>query len=125
MFPVLVSISNEDGVLLPGMNGEVTVVADQRNGLPRLVVVYGDSNKLRARVRELRDLQGRGVGIGGIRVRHRLDDDRVITPDRHVPDEPRGGATPRDGGHIHQMVSAIGCARHVHAVPRARWIPRP
>ncbi|TMQ62901.1 MAG: efflux RND transporter periplasmic adaptor subunit [Candidatus Eisenbacteria bacterium] len=30
MFPVLVSISNEDGVLLPGMNGEVTVVADQR-----------------------------------------------------------------------------------------------
>ncbi len=30
MFPVLVSISNDDGVLLPGMNGEVTVVADQR-----------------------------------------------------------------------------------------------
>jgi len=30
MFPVLVSISNEDGVLLPGMNGEVTVVADER-----------------------------------------------------------------------------------------------
>ena len=30
MFPVLVSISNEDGVLLPGMNGEVTVVVDRR-----------------------------------------------------------------------------------------------
>ena len=30
MFPVLVSISNDDGVLLPGMNGEVTVVAAER-----------------------------------------------------------------------------------------------
>ena len=34
MFPVLVSISNESGVLLPGMNGEVTVVVDQRTGVP-------------------------------------------------------------------------------------------
>jgi HlyD family secretion protein len=30
MFPVLVSISNEDGALLPGMNGDVTIVADER-----------------------------------------------------------------------------------------------
>jgi len=31
MFPVLVSLSNEEGLLLPGMNGEVTVLVDQRN----------------------------------------------------------------------------------------------
>jgi len=34
MFPVLVSISNEAGILLPGMNGEVTVVVDERTGVP-------------------------------------------------------------------------------------------
>lgn len=31
MFPVLVSISNEEGLLLPGMNGEVTVLVQQRD----------------------------------------------------------------------------------------------
>lgn len=30
MFPVLISISNENGLLLPGMNGEVTMMVDQR-----------------------------------------------------------------------------------------------
>jgi len=32
MFPVLISISNEDGLLLPGMNGEVSMLVDQRMG---------------------------------------------------------------------------------------------
>jgi HlyD family secretion protein len=31
MFPVLVSLSNEDGVLLPGMNGEVTIMVARRD----------------------------------------------------------------------------------------------
>jgi HlyD family secretion protein len=31
MFPVLVSLSNEDGLLLPGMNGEVTMMIDRRD----------------------------------------------------------------------------------------------
>jgi HlyD family secretion protein len=31
MFPVLISISNEGGLLLPGMNGEVTMLVDERN----------------------------------------------------------------------------------------------
>ena len=30
-FPVLVSLSNEDGLLLPGMNGDVTLVVDRRS----------------------------------------------------------------------------------------------
>jgi HlyD family secretion protein len=31
MFPVLVSITNEEGLLLPGMNGEVTVLIQERD----------------------------------------------------------------------------------------------
>ncbi len=34
MFPVLISISNEEGLLLPGMNGEVTVLVQERDGVP-------------------------------------------------------------------------------------------
>jgi HlyD family secretion protein len=33
MFPVLVSISNEQGLLLPGMNGEVTMLVDERENV--------------------------------------------------------------------------------------------
>jgi HlyD family secretion protein len=32
-FPVLVSLSNEEGLLLPGMNGEVSLVVDRKNGV--------------------------------------------------------------------------------------------
>ncbi|MGE5179126.1 MAG: efflux RND transporter periplasmic adaptor subunit, partial [Bacteroidota bacterium] len=38
MFPVLISISNEDGLLLPGMNGEVSMLIDQREGVPAVPV---------------------------------------------------------------------------------------
>jgi HlyD family secretion protein len=34
MFPVLVSISNEQGLLLPGMNGEVSVLIAERDDVP-------------------------------------------------------------------------------------------
>jgi HlyD family secretion protein len=34
MFPVLIAISNQDGLLLPGMNGEVSMVVDQRVNVP-------------------------------------------------------------------------------------------
>lgn len=33
MFPVLISIANEQGLLMPGMNGEVTVLIDERDGV--------------------------------------------------------------------------------------------
>lgn len=33
MFPVLVSVSNRDGLLMPGMNGEVAILIAQRNGV--------------------------------------------------------------------------------------------
>ena len=34
MFPVLISISNQDGLLLPGMNGEVSMIVDSRSNVP-------------------------------------------------------------------------------------------
>jgi HlyD family secretion protein len=33
MFPVLISISNEDGLLLPGMNGEISMTVDRRDNV--------------------------------------------------------------------------------------------
>jgi HlyD family secretion protein len=33
MFPVLVTLSNEQGLLLPGMNGEITVLVEQRSNV--------------------------------------------------------------------------------------------
>jgi len=85
MFPVLVSISNEDGVLLPGMNGEVTVVADQHTGalavpldalrtmkeLPVVGKALGlDSDSLQAALRAQRAARAGGAGAdsaGGAR----------------------------------------------------------
>ncbi len=33
MFPVMVILENEDGALMPGMNGEVSILVDQKNGV--------------------------------------------------------------------------------------------
>ncbi len=38
LFPVLISITNEDRVLMPGMNGEVTMVVERREGVPAVPV---------------------------------------------------------------------------------------
>jgi len=37
-FPVLVSLVNENDALLPGMNGEVSLIVDHRNGVPAVPV---------------------------------------------------------------------------------------
>ena len=37
-FPVLISVSNENGVLLPGMNGEVSMLVDERDNVPAIPV---------------------------------------------------------------------------------------
>ena len=74
MFPVLISISNQDGLLLPGMNGEVSMLVDQRNGvvavpidavrsvreLPALAVSLGmNADSLRAQVQRQQDARAR------------------------------------------------------------------
>jgi len=38
MFPVLISIANEGGLLLPGMNGEVSMLIEQRQDVPAVPV---------------------------------------------------------------------------------------
>src|SRR5688572_11565585 len=38
MFPVLIAISNEDGLLLPGMNGEVSMLIEERQDVPAIPV---------------------------------------------------------------------------------------
>jgi HlyD family secretion protein len=55
MFPVLVSISNEDGLLLPGMNGEVVMLVRQR---PNVVAVPLDA------VRTLREIPAVATALG-------------------------------------------------------------
>ena len=55
MFPVLVSISNEDGRLLPGMNGEVTVLVQQRENVPAVSL---DA------VRSVREISAVAVALG-------------------------------------------------------------
>jgi HlyD family secretion protein len=55
MFPVLVTISNEQGLLLPGMNGEVTMLVDERRDV---VAVPIDA------LRNARELAAVGTSLG-------------------------------------------------------------
>ena len=55
MFPVLVSLRNEEGLLRPGMNGEVSVVTDKREGS---LAVPNDA------VRSLRELASAAPLVG-------------------------------------------------------------
>ncbi len=55
MFPVLVSIANENGLLLPGMNGEVTISISSRTGV---LAVPLDA------VRSARELPALAPGLG-------------------------------------------------------------
>ena len=108
----------------------VELLADDRNRLRRLVVVDRDAHELGAGVRELGDLDGGAVGIGGVGVRHRLDDDRVA---RTRPARRRRGRSPTDGGAgwssilMVERVSAIGTrrARRRHAWRSAIAIEAP
>jgi HlyD family secretion protein len=55
MFPVLVSLSNEDGMLMPGMNGEVTMLVDSRSNV---LAVPVDA------VRSVREIQTAATALG-------------------------------------------------------------
>jgi HlyD family secretion protein len=55
MFPVLISISNESGLLLPGMNGEVSMTVDRRDNV---LAVPLDA------VRSVRELPGVAATLG-------------------------------------------------------------
>jgi HlyD family secretion protein len=55
MFPVLVSLQNDEGMLRPGMNGEVSVVIDKRSGV---IAVPNDA------IRSLREVATAAVLVG-------------------------------------------------------------
>lgn len=55
MFPVLISISNEEGLLMPGMNGEVTIMIQRKDGV---LAVPLDA------VRSLRELPAVASAVG-------------------------------------------------------------
>jgi len=78
-FPVLVSLTNEEGLLMPGMNGQVTVLVEQTNDvlavpvdavrsireLPQAATALGlDPTKVREQMRSQRPA-GAGGGSGG------------------------------------------------------------
>jgi HlyD family secretion protein len=78
MFPVLVSITNVDGLLLPGMNGEVTMMVSERTGaltvpvdairtmreMPGIATALGfDPDSLRSQRRGRRDGGTGGPGV--------------------------------------------------------------
>ena len=71
-------------------NAQVVELApDLRHGARGAIVVDRDAHELGACVGERGNLQGRGVGVGRVRVRHRLDDDRVARADQHAADVDR------------------------------------
>ena len=65
MFPVLISLSNEEGLLKPGMNGEAAVLVDRRDG------VLGIPNDA---IRSMREVQTIAplLGLNGDSVRAQL-----------------------------------------------------
>jgi HlyD family secretion protein len=94
MFPVLIAISNENGLLLPGMNGEVTVSIEERTGV---VAVPLDAVRT---VRELPTLAAAlGMNVDSLRAQiQRQSAARAGRRDSASPDSARARAWQGAGG---------------------------
>ena len=69
------------------VDAEAADLADHLgDGRGRLLGVDRDPHELRAGVGQPRDLDRGRVGVGRVRVRHRLDDDRMRAPDEDAAD---------------------------------------
>ncbi len=84
MFPVLVSISNEEGLLLPGMNGEVTVLVQEHDDV---VAVPLDA------VRTMREIPVVALALG-------MNPDSVRSQVKAQFAARTGGQVPRTGGQV-------------------------
>jgi HlyD family secretion protein len=82
MFPVLISLSNEEGLLKPGMNGEASVLVDRRTGV---LSIPNDA------VRSMREVQNIAPLL-------KLDPDSVSAQLRAGMGATRGGPGGRTGG---------------------------
>jgi HlyD family secretion protein len=104
MFPVLVTIANEDGLLLPGMNGEVTVYIEQRTDV---LAVPLDA------VRTVRELPAVATALGvnadsvEAQVQRQVEARRAA---RAVADSTRGGEPGRGAGGDGARNGAAGAA---------------
>src|SRR5262249_20010820 len=74
-FPVLIALSNEGGVLLPGMNGEVSLVVDRKTGV-LAVPVDAVRNQREALV------LASALGLDPDAVRASLDDQKAASRER-------------------------------------------
>ena len=82
LVPVVVEVADDRHV-----DAEAADLADHLGDRGRrLVGVDRHPHQLRAGVRQARDLDRGRVGIGGVGVGHRLDDDRVGRSDEHAAD---------------------------------------
>jgi len=112
MFPVLVTLNNQDGALKPGMNGEVSVTIDERKNV---LAVPNDAVKnireavatapllglspdsVQAQLRA--QFQGRGgTGGGGVRGGAQQGGGRVTTSPGDVALQPQQGVAQGGGG---------------------------
>ena len=129
LVPVVVEVADDRHV-----DAEATDLADHLGDRRRgLVAVDGHPDQLRAGMRELGDLDGGRIGVRGVGVRHRLDDDRVGASDQDPAYVYGHGATtdrlavenPSDVRA--RSVERIGrrIRRHEPAPPRLRTMSNP
>ncbi|HET7496929.1 MAG TPA: efflux RND transporter periplasmic adaptor subunit [Candidatus Eisenbacteria bacterium] len=91
MFPVLISISNEDGLLLPGMNGEVSMLIEQRQDVPAVPVDAVRSAREMPAVAEL-------LGLKPEKVKESLDKQTAAMAAARRARFAAGGDSARGGG---------------------------
>lgn len=114
MFPVLIALSNESGLLKPGMNGEVSVIVDQRDNV---LAIPNDA------IRTMREVQmvSRMLGLNPDSVQAQLRAQSFGGPSAGGPGgdtaAPRGGevrmargdvgldAQPPQGGRMQQQIT--------------------
>ena len=78
----------------------VEAFLDVRHGGCGLVAVDRDAHDLRAGARQRRHLGGGAGNIGGVRIGHRLHDDRGVAADGHAADIDRYGLAPVPGARL-------------------------
>ena len=88
-FPVLISVSNESGVLLPGMNGEVTMLVDERNDVPAIPV-----DAVRS-VREL-PIVAQALGLDPAKVKAQVDEQMKDRAQERAARGDSAGGAPSD-----------------------------
>ena len=96
----------------------VEPLADAGHGGRALVAVDGDADDLGAGFRQRGDLRDRAVDIGGVRVGHRLDDDRRVAADHDAAHIHADGPPPRQG---RGLISGHGRAPLDKDEPAMRW----